>query len=42
MGLLYDLITGRKKKRCAECGCLMVPDVEADFCEQCILEFYDK
>lgn len=38
MGLLYDLYIGSKKKRCTECGCILVADVDADICELCVYE----
>ena len=36
MGLFYDLIDPRRKKRCTECGCLMVSGVNGDICECCL------
>lgn len=36
MGLFYDIFGSGKKKRCTECGCVLIPDVEADICESCV------
>lgn len=36
MGVLFDLCAKGRRKRCTECGCILVPDVEADMCEMCV------
>lgn len=42
MGLLYDFIISiRKEKRCSECGCPMVADVDVEICEACVAEMYE-
>lgn len=38
MGLLFDLYTKGRRKRCTECGCILVPDVEANMCEMCVAD----
>ena len=39
MGVLYDLyLKAGRKKRGTECGCILIPDVEADICESCVYE----
>ena len=42
MGLFYDLITGRRKKRCTECGCTLYDDTDVEICEACIYEMYEE
>lgn len=42
MGILYDLYTAiAKPKRCTECGCILVSDVDVDICEVCVAEMLD-
>lgn len=36
MGVLYDLYMKGRRKRCTECGCILVPNIEADICEMCV------
>ena len=36
MGLLFDLYAKGRRTRCTECGCILVPEAEADMCEMCV------